>query len=781
MGKSLSLEAIKQQFNLSQNATVAEVKQIAEANNIVIDFSKNENNAKQLNNNSSGGILGGNTSDISSNNFGTKLNNSFSNTSLFDTSASTSMANENSVFGFGSTNTDLSNGLSFNKTSFETQTLSNLNGSGMTKGLKDSKDDVMNLKLEAPKMDFASSIKANVFSNFLNTSMSSYDGTNKISFIDDDSANVVKLEYSEDGTQVTKTLVDGTQKVELLTEEQQALRAKQGMKVISTEYADGKAKMTLANGQVIERDAVYGERGFVKDGNSIDEDLVATLGKDRLAELQTKEATAKQNIETINVSLEKLTDENIAEIEKINPSRAKELKKEKANLEKDKKKIEQKLNKEKEALAAEYIKKVYKECGGDKEKIKARIGSLVKNSDMNTAASQQMVHILGGFYEKYGNMSEDEMASVLAGVMDPSRANGAENAIAMAETSTRMKGKQGQAVRGALVGAAQQTGNEKIVAESMTQNIGNTVDAETGEVDVESAQDIGRKVIDLTGKEGAHGLAEQLQKEDNDDLKVAANKPIDEYAAQTGDKDVIQDSLDVISSIEDADKQVQANENAHATYEEMGASDEIKQFRAELMAQNLDNFNQDAISRIDEFERQNDINNTYSKTVTETKSNKTETKKDSAKVSDSSSKTEDVKVTTSQTTSASVKSDSSTVINKIVSSMSLNTIEKAKQVKALAPKEQQVAVEKLLNSATLPEIKGLILSGLKSEVFSYMLDNFSAENRSTLDSLKYLMTPKDLAKYEKLLQRDEETAKILGNDKKANADAIQIKKNFFSI
>lgn len=781
MGKSLSLEAIKQQFNLSQNATVAEVKQIAEANNIVIDFSKNENNAKRLNNNSSGGILGGNASDISSNSFGTKLNNSFSNTSLFDTSASTSMANENSVFGFGSTNTDLGNGLSFNKTSFETQTLSNLNGSGMTKGLKDSKDDVMNFKLEAPKMDFASSIKANAFSNFLNTSMSSYDGTNKISFIDDDSANVVKLEYSEDGTQVTKTLADGTQKVKLLTEEQQALRAKQGMKVLSTEYADGKAKMTLANGQVIERDAVYGERGFVKDGNSIDEDLVATLGKDRLAELQTKEATAKQNIETINVSLEKLTDENIAEIEKINPSRAKELKKEKANLEKDKKKIEQKLNNEKEALAAEYIKKVYKECGGDKEKIKARIGSLVKNSDMNTEASQQMVHILGGFYEKYGNLSEDEMANVLAGVMDPSRANSAENASAMAETSTRMSGKKGKAVRNALADAAKETGNEKIVAESMTQNIGNTVDAETGEVDVESAQDIGRKVIDLTGKEGAHGLAEQLQKEDNDDLKVAANKPIDEYAAQTGDKDVIQDSLDVISSIEDADKQVQANENAHATYEEMGASDEIKQLRAELMAQNLDNFNQDAISRIDEFERQNDINNTYSKTVTETKSNKTETKKDSAKVSDSSSKTEDVKVTTSQTTSASVKSDSSTVINKIVSSMSLNTIEKAKQVKALAPKEQQVAVEKLLNSATLPEIKGLILSGLKSEVFSYMLDNFSAENRSTLDSLKYLMTPKDLAKYEKLLQRDEETAKILGNDKKANADATQIKKNFFSI
>lgn len=774
MGRSLSLDAIKQQFNLPKNATVAEIKQVAEANNIVIDFSKNENNAKQLNN-PSGSILGGSTSE--STNIGTKsqlgLNNGLGG-SLFDSPTSSGLSNSNSVFGFGSTNTDLTSGLSFNKTSFENQTLSNLNGSGMTKGLKGfEEDNAMTLRIETPKMDFASQFKLNAFSNFLSSSMSSYDGTNNITFIDEDSANVVKLEYSEDGTQVTKTLADGTQKVELLTEEQQVLRAKQGMKLLSTEYVDGKAKMTLSNGKVIERDVVYGERGFVKTGNSIDEDLVATLGKDRMESLQAKEAEAKQKLDTININLEKLSDENIAEIEKSNPKRASELKKEKAALENDKKKIEQKMHKEKEALAAEYIKKVYKECGGDKEKIKARIGELVKNSDMNTEASQQMVRILGGFHEKYGNLSEDEMADVLAGVMDPSRANSAENASAMAETSTRMSGKKGKAVRGALTTAAKETGNEKVVAESMTQNIGNTVDAETGEVDVESAQDIGRKVIDLAGKEGAHGLAEQLQKEDNDDLKVAGNTPIDEYAAQTGDKEVIQDSLDVISSIEDADKQVQANENAHKTYEEMGASDEIKQARAELVAQNLDNFNQDAISRIDAYERRNDINNTYSKTVSETKTNKKETKKDSANTTETSTKTD------TNTTTSSVKTDSTVVIDRIVSNMALNTTEKAKQVKSLAPKEQQVAVKKLLANATIPEIKGLVLSGLKSEVFDYLLDNFSSDNRATLDSIKYLMNSKDLSRYEALLKEDEQEAKIVGNDQKAKADEVQIKKNFF--
>ena len=53
-------------------------------------------------------------------------------------------------------------------------------------------------------------------------------------------------------------------------------------------------------------------------------------------------------------------------------------------------------------------------------------------------------------------------------------------------------------------------------------------------------------------------------------------------------------------------------------------------------------------------------------------------------------------------------------------------------------------------NATLPEIKGLALSGLKSEVVNYLLDNLTPDNKSTLDSIKYLMTPKDIARYEKI-------------------------------
>lgn len=784
MGKSLSLDAIKQQFNLPQNATVAEVKQVAEANNIVIDFSKNKPNEAPELNNPSGSILGSDTSQTNGtkSSFGLK-NTGFNGGSLFDTSASGGLQNNNSVFGFGSGNSNLSDGFTLNKPAFESQALSKFGASGMTKGLKGYDEDTNKFKLNTPKMNFGAGFKLNGFNNFLSSSMSSYDGTNKIKFVDDDSDNVVKIEYSEDGTKVTKTFIDGSKKTFDVPEEKRAQRKEFGS-ALSTEFitVEGKpvARMTFADGTVQDRPVLRGEHGFVKDGNSIEEDLEATLGQDRVSEMHEKGASAKQEIATIDESLEKLSDEKIAEVEKTDPKLAKKLKKERASLLNDKRKIKQRINKEEEALAAEYIKKVYKECGGDTEKIKARIGSLIKNSDMNTEASQQMVRILGRFHDKYGNLTQDEMAGILAGVMDPSRENGVDNAAAMAETSTMMTGKSGKAVRGALVGAAKQTGTEKVVAETMVQNIGNAIDAETGKVDTEVAQDIGRNVIDLTGKDGAIDLAEQLQKEDSDDLKVAGNTPIDEYAAQTGDEEIMQASVDVIASIDDADKQVQANENAHKTYEEMGASDEIKQARAEIMGQNLYKFSEDARARIDELERQNDINNAYSTAAqeaktkyeaqqkSETKTNKTATKTETKETSSSNSKS------SSQTTTTRV-ADSSVVIKNIVSNKNLNLIEKTKKLKELGTKDQQVAIKQLIEKATIPEVKGYILSGFKSEVFSYLLDNYSPDKKEILDSVKYLMTTSEIDKYNKVLKSEEE---------KNNAQAVQNQNknvNFFKM
>lgn len=128
---------------------------------------------------------------------------------------------------------------------------------------------------------------------------------------------------------------------------------------------------------------------------------------------------------------------------------------------------------------------------------------------------------------------------------------------------------------------------------------------------------------------------------------------------------------------------------------------------------------------------------------------------------DSSNKSE-VKANSAEKTESTVKSTSFQAVSRfeasnkriqnIVSNMKTNTTQKAKQIKALGTNEKAIAIEKLMASATLPEIKGLALSGLKSEVVNYLLDNYSPDNKSTIESIKYLMTPKDIVKYNKILE-----------------------------
>ena len=81
------------------------------------------------------------------------------------------------------------------------------------------------------------------------------------------------------------------------------------------------------------------------------------------------------------------------------------------------------------------------------------------------------------------------------------------------------------------------------------------------------------------------------------------------------------------------------------------------------------------------------------------------------------------------------------------------------------------------------KIHTLYKSEIESKMWKLPVSELFMIGRKSIPKLNNMRikTIGDLAKYEKLLQRDEETAKILGNDKKANADATQIKKNFFSI
>ena len=139
---------------------------------------------------------------------------------------------------------------------------------------------------------------------------------------------------------------------------------------------------------------------------------------------------------------------------------------------------------------------------------------------------------------------------------------------------------------------------------------------------------------------------------------------------------------------------------------------------------------------------------TRSGSAKDTSSKDTSTKPDTKTTS--TEKAETPAKTTVTTTLSKVQA-SEKRIQSIISNTKTNTTQKAKQIKALSGNEKNTAIEKLMMNATLPEIKGLALSGLKSEVVNYLLDNLTPDNKSTLDSIKYLMTPKDIARYEKIL------------------------------
>ncbi len=752
----LPLDTIKQMFNLPQNASMNDVVKFANDNNIEIDFfNTNKNTQTQQNlNNPSGSIYGDESPQSAAQqpastasaktSLKTNFNIDFANPTSSSSSATTSSSNNNSVFGFGNTNQPEDDYfMGFKRTQVQ-DVSKNITASGQVK---------QNEKSEKTEKDSA-------LSKFLDSAFAHVDKSSakfKSRPVDPDKEKIVKIRFTADGRK-EKTYEDGSVKIENLSQKELEGRSKIGenKKIVSIEYQNGNVIKTMADGKTTSREARFGEHGYVKDGNSIDEDLTSVLGEDKVKSAKEAETQANARISEIDAQLAEYSPEKLAELKKTDPKQAKEIEKQQKNLRNEKAKIEKKIEKTQKDLAKEYIKKVYKECGGDKEKIKAKINSLVKNSDMNSEASKQMARVLGSFHEKYSNLSEDEMADVLASVMDPSTENSADNTVAIAETITHQGGKTGKAMVQAFSGAAKRTGNEKIAAQALAQNIGHTVDPETGKVDVEAAQNIGRAAIDLDQEDGAMAVANQVIQEGNDDLKLAANKPIDEYAAKTGNEKVMQASIDVITSIEDADKQVQANEQAHKTYEEMGASDEIKQKRAELVGKNLYNFNENARTQIDEYERQNDINNTYSNAAREAKVQyEAEQKAKAAEenTNTNSNVTTDSKDSNASEHSTSSVSESARRISGIVNNNALNATQKAKQIRTLNPKEQTAAIAQVIKTATLPEIKSLALSGFKTEIVKYLLDNYSSENQSTLDNLKPLMNDAEINRYQDLMQQ----------------------------
>lgn len=603
MSASLTLEQARIKLNMPF-ASETEVVAAAKKAGIEINLTGIQNNANlnDLNNKLGGSLFGAKTQQPQAKQPTQKFslnqtNLTFGDKSNYQVSTNVKLSSTGSIF--GSLDNTKTKGLD---TTFNQNVSGNIAQSGFGQELK----------------------KPSLLDSFLSSTMASFRGVKDQSVIfadeneDIDMSKVVSQEFIEGG-KIRYTKEDGSVVEKQLSE---ATLKKTGgeRKLSKIEYVDGNAVYYDLNGNKIEnrtRKAFFGERGYVKDGNGIDEDLVSILGQDRIDSLRDKQQEAMGNLAEINTAMAKLSDDKIAQIAETNPEQAEKLKKDKAKLEKQKNKIEQKMFKAEEALVSDYIKKVYKECDGDTKKIKAKINNLIKNSDMNTEASQQMVHILGAFVEKTKDMSKEEIASFLTSAMDASTGRATDNVEAMVKVITFQQGEKGKTVLGGFTIAAKDTGNEKVASDALIQNIGNTQDAETGNVDAEHVTDIGRAVAQLGGKDSLIKLGKRVIALENDNIKLATTTAMHEHEATTGDKELMSATVDVTTSIKDAEMQVKANENAHKVYDEVGASDKTKQARAEIVGSRLGEFNKDAQVKVDEIERKYDIEDAYNKTVAE--------------------------------------------------------------------------------------------------------------------------------------------------------------------
>lgn len=597
---ALTLDNIRQLYNL-QKASDKEVMEFAKANNIEISLSgvKNTANLKDLKGNVGGSVFGFNNHQVSqqkkSTSFTPQSRLTFGNSENYDIAKNIKLSSTGSIFsGFGNAKTT---GLD---TTFNQNVSSNVAQSGVNSDMK--KTSILDDFLSNAMLNFRTSKK---------TEITYVDGSAEVDM------SKVKSQEFMDGGKLRYTMEDGSVVEKQLSEETiQKIGAKAQYSKI--EYVDGKAVYYDLNGNEIKdktRDARFGERGYVKDGNSIDEDLVSVLGQSKLEKLATKKVKAQKTLAQINERLTEFSDEKIAQVAQTDPEKAKEMKKEQEKYQRRRDIVNSSMNNKYEAIASDYIKSVYKECDGDPQKIKARISNLIKNSDMNTEAAQQMVHILGAFVEKTKNMSKEEIATFFETAMDASVSGAADNASAMADPITRMNGKKGKVMLDAYATAAQNTGNAKIVRDALLENSTNTINPETNEVNKEQNTNISRTYIALGGR--VSELAENAVNVDNDDYKLSTNVAIDEHAAKTGDKEVMSASLDVAQSIKDAKKQAEANESAHKIYDEMGASDKTKQARAEMVGSRIGGFHEDAQLDIDSTERKYDIDDVYNLAVSQ--------------------------------------------------------------------------------------------------------------------------------------------------------------------
>ena len=282
---ALTLDNIRQLYNL-QKASDKEVMEFAKANNIEISLSgfKNTANLNDLKGNAGGSVFGFNNKQSAQQKtpvtFTPKTNFNFGNTPKFG--ANPPSLNQNtSIFGNG-----FGVGNSNTPSLSQTQNVGQLASSSGVLG----KDYAADLKkthsnwFKNMNFNFAK-VSNDTVDSFLTEQFAKGDEikskfAGKIT--DSEMSRVVSVKYNEQTGEIIKIHDDGSEHKEQMTAEQ--LKMYQGIskkyKLVSSEYVDGRVIEHMANGKTREREAFFGERGYQKDGNSVDEELQNAFPED---------------------------------------------------------------------------------------------------------------------------------------------------------------------------------------------------------------------------------------------------------------------------------------------------------------------------------------------------------------------------------------------------------------------------------------------------------------------------------------------------------------------
>lgn len=288
---ALTLDNIRQLYNL-QKASDKEVMEFAKANNIEISLSgfKNTANLNDLKGNAGGSVFGFNNKQSAQQKtpvtFTPKTNFNFGNTPKFG--ANPPSLNQNtSIFGNG-----FGGGNSNTPSLSQTQNVGQLASASGALGKDYAADFKKTHSNWFKNMNFNfAKVSNDTVDSFLTEQFAKGDEikskfAGKIT--DPEMSRVVSVKYNEQTGEIIKIHDDGSEHKEQMTAEQ--LKMYQGIskkyKLVSSEYVDGRVIEHMANGKTREREAFFGERGYQKDGNSVDEELQNAFPED-YANIQT--------------------------------------------------------------------------------------------------------------------------------------------------------------------------------------------------------------------------------------------------------------------------------------------------------------------------------------------------------------------------------------------------------------------------------------------------------------------------------------------------------------